>query len=159
MSYAFKDINYVTKKLQQKFDYIDVSKNWTFACSSAEKNNSNASIGGIGMLLSPSAFWCLSEVQKVNCRIMMADFSGNPQATIICCYSPTNADSGEIKQEFYDSLATITRNIPTHNITKVAGDMNAKLHLEHSMQHSVFSDESNSNGYKLLDLCTKHVLL
>ena len=33
--------------------------------------------------------------------------------------------------------------------------MNAKLGLEHSMQPSVFNDETNSNAYRLLDLLTK----
>ena len=104
------------------------------------------------MLLSPSAFQCLSQVQKDNSRIMTATVSGNPQVTIICCYSQTNANSKEIKQEFYDSLATITGNVLTHKITIISGDMNTKLGLEHSMQYSVFNDETNSNGYKLLGL-------
>ena len=50
-------------------------------------------------------------------------------------------------------------NIPTHNVTIVAGDMNAKLTLEHSMQHSIFNDETNSNGYKLLDLFAEYHLI
>ena len=129
-----------------------------FTCSSAKKNDANAPIGGTGMLLIPSGFWSLSQVQKVNARIMMATFSRNPQATIICCYNPTHAYSEEIKQDFYDSLATITRNIPTHNVTIVAQDMNAKLHLDHSMQHSVINDETNSNRYKLLDFLTECLL-
>ena len=140
-------------------DNIDVGNNWTFACSSAEKNDANTSRGGIGKLLSPSAFQCLSQVQKVNSRIMTATFSGNPQVTIICCYSLTNADSEEVKQELYDSLETITRNDPTHNVTIVGGDMNAKLSLEHTMQHSVFNDEINFNGHKLLDLLTECQLI
>ena len=140
-------------------DYINIGNNWMFACSSTKKNDANTSIGGIGMLLSPSAFWILSQVQKVNSRIMTATFSGNPQVTIIWCYSLKNANLEEIKQQFYDSLATITRNVPTQNVTIVAGDMNAKLSLEHSKQHSVFSDETNSNGYKFLDLLAKCQLI
>ena len=120
---------------------------------------SYCSSGGIGMLLSPSAFWCWSHVQKVYSRIITATFSRNPQRTLICFYSLTNANSEETKQEFYDSLATITRNVPTHNITIVAGDMNAKLSLEHSMKNSVFNDERNSNEYRLLDLLTKCQLI
>ena len=90
---------------------------------------------------------------------MTATFNGSLQVTIICCYNPTNANSEEIKQELYDSLATITSNLPTHNVTIVAGDMNAKSSLEHSLKHSVFNDETNSNGYKLLDLLTKCQLI
>ena len=37
--------------------------------------------------------------------------------------------------------------------------MNSKLSVEHSMQHSVFDDETNSNGYKLLDLLTECQLI
>ena len=90
---------------------------------------------------------------------MTATFSGNLEVTIICCYSSTNASSEEITQEFCDSLATVTRNFPAHNVTLVAGDKNANLSLEYSMQHSVFNDETNSNGYKLLDLLTKCQLI
>ena len=110
-------------------DYIDVSNYWMVICSFAEKNDANTSKGGIGMLISPSAFQCLSQVQKVNSRITTATFSGNPHVTIIYYYSLTNANSEEIKQEFYDSLATIKKNIPTHNVSIIAGDMNAKLSL------------------------------
>ena len=68
-----------------------------------------------------------------SCTEKNATFSGNPQVTIICCYSLTNANSEEIKQEFYDSLATVTKNVSTHNVTIVAGDRNTKLSLEHSV--------------------------
>ena len=43
------------KETAAEVDYIDVCNNWMFTCSSS-KNDDNASIGGIGMLLSPSAF-------------------------------------------------------------------------------------------------------
>ena len=37
--------------------------------------------------------YTLTSIILNHSRITMATFSGNPQATIICCYSPTNADS------------------------------------------------------------------
>ena len=80
-------------------------------------------------------------------------------ATGFTSYMCPYGDSEAIKQEFSDSLATVTRNIPNHNVTIVAGDKNSKLRLEHSMQHSVFSDETNSNGYKPLDLLAKCQLI
>ena len=47
--------------------------------------------GGVGMLLSSSAYKHLEDnVVVVNSRIIVANFSGNPATTMICCYSPRN---------------------------------------------------------------------
>ena len=57
---------------------------------SAWKNSINAATGGIGMIVSPQAYNALSSVDKITPRIMIMNFHGNPQTTVISCYSPTN---------------------------------------------------------------------
>ena len=54
------------------------------------KNSINAVIVGVGILLSPRALKSYNNIKKIQPRIMVAIFSGNPSTTIIC-YSPTNA--------------------------------------------------------------------
>ena len=49
--------------------------------------------------------------------MMAATFNGNPRATIVSCYSPTNV-SKETK---------LVRSIPKHNLLVIGGDMNAQI--------------------------------
>ena len=61
----------------------NVGKMWTFITSSAWKNSINATIGGIGVLLSPKAQKSLDNIEMITPRIMIATFNGNPKTTLI----------------------------------------------------------------------------
>ena len=58
--------------------------------------------------------------------MMVATFNGNPRATIISCYSPTNV-SEETEFITYDVLSSLVRNIPKHNVLVIGGDMNVQI--------------------------------
>ena len=88
---------------------------WKMITSSAWKNRANASIGGVGMLLSPSAYNSLNSIEMITPRIMVATFNGNPATSIISCYSPTNVSDESEVENFYQELTSLTRNIPKHN--------------------------------------------
>lgn len=49
-----------------------------------------STIGGVGVLQSPHIMKTLNYIEKVKPRIIVATFNGNPNLTIISCYSPTN---------------------------------------------------------------------
>ena len=57
---------------------------------SAWKNSVNELVGGVGMLIGPRALKTLNSIERIQPRMMAATFNGNPKATIISCYSPTN---------------------------------------------------------------------
>ena len=57
---------------------------------SAWKNSVNVATGGIGILINKTSFNSLVNDTLVSKRIMMANFNGNPQTSIIVCYNPTN---------------------------------------------------------------------
>ena len=76
----------------------DVGKGWKLITSSAWKNSVNASIGGIAMLLSPDTYQAMNSIESISPRILVANFNGNPQTTVISCYSPTNVQE-EIEVE------------------------------------------------------------
>ena len=95
--------------------------------SSATKNSENASVGGVGFLLSPKASSNLTNIESINSRIMIAEFSSNPTLTVVCVYSPHNSAPEEEVEEFYSSLRNLLNDIPQHNFLSVAGDFNAKL--------------------------------
>ena len=70
--------------------YHDTGNGWLLATVSAWKNSANASVGGVGMLIGPRALKTLHSIRRIQLRMMAATFNGNPRATIISCYSPTN---------------------------------------------------------------------
>ena len=47
---------------------------------------------------------------------MVAMFNGNPSATIISCYSPTNVSEETDLIAFYNELSSFVRSIPKHSI-------------------------------------------
>ena len=55
----------------------------------------------------------------------VATFNGNPRATIISSYSPTNVSEDTEFITFYDELSSLVRSIPKHNALVIGGDMNA----------------------------------
>ena len=106
--------------------YNDVGKGWTVISASAWKNSNNSTIGGVGILLSPKALKSLKNIEKINPRIVLATFNGNPATTLISCYSPTNTSEEQDVISFYEELSALTRHVPKHNLLIVAGDMNAQ---------------------------------
>ena len=58
--------------------------------SSCWKNSINASVGGVGFLLSPKVKENLVKTEPITPRILLLEFSGNPKLTVICVYSPHN---------------------------------------------------------------------
>ena len=70
--------------------YHETGDGWTLVTVSAWKNSVNASVGGVGILIGPRALKTLNSIERIQSRMMAATFNGNPKATIISCYSPTN---------------------------------------------------------------------
>ena len=131
---------------------------WRLISCSAWKNNINAAIGGIGILLNKLSYNTLANIDIVSKRIMIVNFNGNPQTFIIVCYSPTNVcDPTEI--EFvYENLTFTTRQIPKHNVLIIAGDFNAQLGIQDSFKFALH-DESNRNEILLKDYILENNLL
>ena len=105
----------------------EVFGKWRLLTCSAWKNTVNAANGGIGMLLRKDIYNTLSSIKKISPRIMTATFQGNPQTTIITCYSPTNVSDETETERFYADLSSLTRQIPKHNVLIISGDFNAQL--------------------------------
>ena len=49
-------------------------------------------------------------------RMMVATFNGNPSASIISCYSPTNVSEETELIAFYDELSSLVHSIPKHKV-------------------------------------------
>ena len=69
--------------------------------------------------------------------MMVATFNGNPRATIISCYSPTNVNEETELIGFYDELSSLVRSIPKHNVLVIGGDMNAQIRKNGNNKYSL----------------------
>ena len=89
---------------------------------------------------------------------MVATFHGIPNTTIISCYSPTNV-SEELKvEQFYMELASLTRQIPKHNILVIGGDFNAQLGKLNNSKFSYLTT-ANRNGNMLHNFINENNLI
>ena len=107
--------------------YHDTGNKWTLATASAWKNSVNATVGGLGMFIGPRALKSLNSIQEIQPRMMVATFNGNPNATIISCYIPTNVREETDLITFSKDLSSLVCCIPKHNVLVIGGDMNAQI--------------------------------
>ena len=117
--------------------------------SSASKNSSNASVGGVGFLLSSKASNNLLGVESISTRIMVLELEGNPKTTVMCVYSPHNASPEDEVEDFYTTLRSTVEQVPLHNFLVIAGDLNAKLGP--GEVNFTFNSKTNRNGEILKD--------
>ena len=70
--------------------YHDTGNGWTLATASAWKNSVYGRIGCVGMLIGRRTIKALNSIEKIQPRMMVATFNGNPSATFIACDNPTH---------------------------------------------------------------------
>ena len=136
--------------------YHDTGNGWTLATASAWENSVSATIGGVGMLIGPRALKSLNRIEKIQPR-MIVTFNGNPNATIISCYSPTNVSEETELLAFFDELSSRVRSIPKHNILVTGGDVNAQIGKNVNHKSSLHNS-SNRNGQHLTVLMIENRL-
>ena len=108
------------------------------------------------LLIGPRALKTLNSVKKIQHRMMAAIFNGNPRATIISCYSPTNVSEETELVTFYDELSSLVRSIPKHMLV-IGGDMNAQIGKNGNNKYSL-RNTSNRNGQHQTDFMIENRL-
>ena len=104
----------------------------------------------VGILIGPRALKSLNSIERIQPRMMAATFNGNPRATIISCYSPTNVCEETELFDFYDELSSLVSSVPKHNVLVIGGDMNAQIRKNGNNKYSL-NNTSNRNGQHLTD--------
>ena len=137
--------------------YHETGNGWSLVTVSAWKNSVNVAVGGVGLLIGPRALKTLNSIEKIQPRMMAATFNGNPRATIISCYSPTNVSEETELVTFYDELSSLVRTIPKHNMLVIGGDMNAQVGKNGNNKYSLHNT-SNRNGQHLTDFMIENRL-
>ena len=89
--------------------------------------------------------------------MMAATFNGNPKATIISCYSPTNVSEETELVTFYEELSSLVRSILKHNLLVIGGDMKAQIGKNRNNKYSLHH-MSNRNGQHLIDFMIENRL-
>ena len=89
--------------------------------------------------------------------MIAATFNGNPRATIISCYSPTNVSEETELVTFYDELSALVHSIPKDNMLVIGGDMNAQIRKNGNNKYSLHNT-SNRNGQHLTDFMIENRL-
>ena len=138
--------------------YHNAGKDWTLITSSAWKNTVNATIGGVGLLISPFAMKSLNSIENILPRMMIATFNGNPVTTVISCYSPTNVSDEEQVLTFYEQLSGLVRDIPKHNVLIIGGDFNAQIGNLNPINKTNYHDVTNRNGNLLQEFAVENEL-
>ena len=131
---------------EDKIEYHQYDK-YTLITTSAWRNASNSPVGGVGILVNKSVESALGSVQKWNDRILVAEFNGNPNTTIIVHYSP--CEGSPDAEEHYNNLNSVVSSIPKHNVLLVVGDFNA--HIGKTHRQYTYHDTTNKNGQLVID--------
>ena len=108
------------------------------------------------MLIGPRALKTLNSIERIQPRMMATTFNGNPKATIISYYSPTNVSEETILVTFHKELSSLVCSIPKHNLLVIGGDMNAQIGKNRN-KYSLHNT-SNRNGRHLIDFMIENRL-
>ena len=128
--------------------YHDTGNGGTLATVTACKNSVNATVGGVGILIGPRALKSLNSKERIQPRMMVATFNGNPRATIISCYSPTNVREDTELIAFYDELSSLVRSIPKHNILVIGGDINTQIGKNGNHKYNLHNSSSRNGQHQ-----------
>ena len=101
------------------------------------------------MLIGPRALKTLNSIERIQPRMMAATFNGNPKATIISCYSPTNVREETELVTFYEELSSLVRSIPKHNRLVIGGNMNAQIGKNRNNSTTYGSDNATPSIIKI----------
>ena len=81
---------------------------------------------------------------------------------LVSAYAPTLMATPETKDEFYENLSSIIKNIPNSEQLALLGDFNARVGADHESWPSCLGHHGigkmNDNGQRLLEFCTFHNL-
>jgi len=106
----------------------------------------------------------VKEFKDINPRISMLTIDVQWFiVSFIIVHIPTEDNSQEEKETFYEDLKSVLNSIPSNRIQIVLGDLNAKVGKETMFsqvveKHSVHN-ETNDNGLKLIDLAVRKGLV
>ena len=125
----------------------NTKKLWRLFSASTCKNSVNAPIGSMGMHVGMRALKCLNRIWKIQPRMIVATFKGNPSATIISCNRPIHVSEETDVITFYTKLSSLVCSIIKHNVLVTGWDMNAQTVKNLSQKFSPLNSSSRNGEY------------
>ena len=100
----------------------------------------------------------------INERLMSVNLQlGSCSLTVIRAYAPTLLAKDDDKEEFYNNLGNLIKEVPPSNKLLLLGDFNARVGTDADSWDGVLGHHGvgaeNSNGTMLLSLCTRNKLI
>lgn len=121
---------------------------------------------GVALMLSRSAQGALVRWEGHGPRIITATFRTTNRRinmNLVQCYAPTNNDSEDEKEDFYQKLQAIVQTLSPRNLIMVMGDFNAKIGSDNTGMESVMGREGvgerNENGERFGEFCASNQLV
>lgn len=125
--------------------------------SSVWRNEAQAAVGGVGLLLCSKVKNALWDVRSYSSWVLSIVFFSNHETTVMVAYSLMNVSSKSVVEEFYDTLRTAICDTPAHNFLCILFDSNARLETEDT--RFPFHESTNRNGKYLVGLLVESNLL
>lgn len=119
---------------------------------------------GVGLLMSRAVRRSLIEWNPITDRIITARIRTRARTmSIVQCYAPTDVDTCEIKDAFYDELSNTLNKVHKGDITMLMGDFNAQVGSNNTGYQRVMGKHGTGirtdNGDRLIELCMKYNLI
>ena len=133
------------KIIYDSIQRLHLGMGWWFVYTSA----SDAGVGGVGFILSPSAYKNLCGITSISNRILQLKMGNNSdlKSCVYCVYSPTSCSKQCDIEQFYLDLKTSVDNIPPSHMLIVMGDLNAQLTPSMSTPLSSNKKENRNTPY------------
>ena len=121
---------------------------------------------GVGFAITTKVARTLTSQPKgVSDRLMSMrlPLTQDRHVTIISAYAPTMTNPEEVKDAFYEDLERVIQSTPRTDKLIILGDFNARVGTDNQTWEGIIGKngmgKANSNGLRLLELCTVHGLL
>ena len=109
------------------------------------------------MVIGPRALKSLNSIEKIQPRMIVATFNGNPSITIIFCDSPINVREETDLITYDNELSSLVRSTLKHNVLIIGRNMNAHISKNVNNKFSLHNS-SNRNGKHQTDFTLIHRL-
>jgi len=121
---------------------------------------------GVGFAIKNKLAQTLTSLPKgINDRLMSMKLNlhDGKQATLISAYAPTLTNPEDVKDQFYENLDTLLSSVSSTDKLILLGDFNARVGRDSTSWEGVIGRSGvgncNSNGLRLLELCSSYNLL
>ena len=122
------------------------------------ENSVNTTMGGVGIIIGPRALKSQNIKEKIQPRMMVATFNGNPAQQS----SPAVALPMLVKKLTSSpsimSYPPLVHSIPKHNVHVIGGDMNTQIGKNVNHKFSVHNSPDR-NGQLLIDFTLENRLI